>query len=413
MTAADLAVNDATPMLRGRHVLLAVGGGIAAYKACELARLLVRSGAGVDVAMTRAAQRFVTPLTFQALTQRPVATDLLDASEEQQIGHIGLADRADLAIVAPCTADLGARLRAGAADDIVTTALLAVRAPVMLAPSMNVHMWRHPATVENFATLRARGLHQVGPGSGEMACGHVGDGRLAEPWEILRAAAGLLGVRDLAGKRVLVTAGPTREHLDPVRFVSNPSTGKMGYAIAREALRRGADVTLVSGPVSLPRIEGVRTLDVVSAEELAEAVLREGPDSELVFMAAAVSDQKPAVRHDQKVKKQPGPETLELVRTPDVLATLGALVEGRARRPLLVGFAAETERLVEHAREKLVRKRVDLVVANDVGPGGAFGSDENEVRLVWRDGERSVPRGSKDAVARVIVDEAVRRLASA
>lgn len=408
---AEDAVARARPVLEGRAVLLCVGGGIAAYKTCDLARLLVRAGARVDVAMTPAAARFVSPLTFGALVQRPVATDLLDADEDQQIGHIGLADRAELAIVAPATANLCARLRMGQADDVVTATLLASRAPVLLAPSMNVHMWNHPATKENLEVLRARGLLQVGPGSGEMACGHVGDGRLAEPWEILEAAAGALGTRDLSGRRVLVTAGPTREFLDPVRFVSNPSTGKMGYAIAAAARRRGAEVVLVSGPVSLPAPPGVEVVSITSAGELAGATLDRAADSDVIFMTAAVSDYRPEVVHPQKVKKAEGAETLTFVRTMDVLAELGRRFAASTSRPLLVGFAAETERVVEHAREKLRGKRADLIVANDVSPGGAFGNEENEVVIVSAEGEERVARASKAVVADRLLDEVVRRLA--
>lgn len=409
MSPSDLVVEEISPAVEGRRVLLCVGGGIAAYKACELARLLMRAGAHVDVAMTEAAQRFVSALTFQALVQRPVATTLLDASEEQQIGHIGLADRAEVAVVAPLTADLAMKLRMGAADDIVTTALLATRAPILLAPSMNVHMWNHPATRDNLEVLQARGCHQVGPGSGDMACGHVGDGRLAEPWDIARAVARLLAPQDLAGRRVVVTAGPTREPMDPVRFISNPSSGKMGFALAAALQLRGARVTLVAGPCALATPPGVTRVDIQTAEQMSQA-LSDLDDVDAVCMAAAVSDWRPEITHGHKVKKSAEPETLTFVRTPDILAGLGERFEGRARRPLLVGFAAETQNVAEYAREKLVRKKVDLVVANDVSPGGAFGNDTNEVLLVSRDGETVVPRASKGRVAWAIVDEMVRRL---
>lgn len=412
MTPSDLVVEETSPALNGRRVLLCVGGGIAAYKSCEVARLLVRAGAVVDVAMTEAAQRFVTPLTFQALVQRHVATTLLDASEEQQIGHIGLADRAELAIVAPLTADLAMKLRMGAADDIVTTALLATRAPLLLAPSMNVQMWNHPATRDNFDVLRRRGAHQVGPGSGEMACGHLGDGRLAEPWDIVRAAARVLAPQDLAGKRVVVTAGPTREPLDPVRFISNPSSGKMGYALATALQTRGAQVTLISGPCALKTPMGVEFIQVQTAEEMHRAVDAHVSKADAVCMAAAVSDWRPAVRHSQKVKKTGESEELSFVRTTDILAGLGERFDGVAKRPLLVGFAAETQRIVEYARQKLVQKKVDFVVANDVGPGGAFGNETNEVVFVSADGEKQVPRANKAKVAWAIADEIVARLAS-
>ena len=407
---ADQVVAETSAALRDRTVLLCVSGGIAAYKAAEVVRLLVRAGARVDVALTDAAQRFVTALTFQALSQRPVATTLLDPVEEQQIGHIGLADRAQLAIVAPATADLCARIRAGRADDIVTAALLATRAPVLLAPSMNVHMWNHVATRENIGVLQQRGYQQVGPGSGEMACGHVGDGRLAEPWEIVRAAARLLSPRDLVGRHILVTAGPTREHLDPVRFISNPSTGRMGYAIAVAALLRGARVTLITGPVTLTPPVGASVIPVTTAAEMAEAVERVAGEMDAVVMSAAVSDYRPVEIHPQKVKKAEGPETLTFVRTADILATLGRRFAGAPRRPYLVGFAAETEDVVEHAREKLTRKQCDLIIANFVGTGGAFGAADNEITLVSVSGARPLERASKDILAGRILDEIVPHL---
>lgn len=402
--SVDEFIAEVSVALQGRRVLLCVGGGIAAYKACEVVRLLSRAGAEVDVALSDAAQRFVTPLTFGALAQRPVATTLLDPDEDQQIGHIGLADRAELVIVAPATANLCARLRMGFADDVVTAAILATSAPVLLAPSMNVHMWEHPATRENLEVLRSRGVLQVGPGSGDMACGHVGDGRLAEPREIVRAAASILSRRDLAGKRVLVTAGPTREHLDPVRYLSNPSTGRMGYALAAAARQRGAEVVLVSGPVSIEPPSDVEFVSVVSAAEMADAVLSRAENSDLVLMAAAVSDYRPAVRHEHKQKKADEPESLLFERTTDILATLGARFANAKKRPRLVGFAAETEKVVEHARGKLVNKKVDAIVANFVGEGGAFGNPENEVVVVRSDSTVEIPRSSKAVIAHRILD---------
>jgi phosphopantothenoylcysteine decarboxylase/phosphopantothenate--cysteine ligase len=409
VTQADEAVSETSAALRDRTVLLCVGGGIAAYKAAEVTRLLVRAGARVDVALTAAAQRFVSALTFQALAQRPVSTNLLDPGEEQQIGHIALADRADLAVVAPATADLCAKLRAGLADDVVTAALLATTRPVLLAPAMNVHMWNHAATRDNIAALQQRGYHQVGPGSGEMACGHVGDGRLSEPWEIVRAAARLLAPRDLDGRHVLVTAGPTREFLDPVRYISNPSSGKMGYSIAAAAAIRGAKVTLVSGPVALSAPPGVETVSVTSASEMADAVDKVAATADIIFMTAAVSDYRPEHRHPQKVKKSDGPESITFVRTPDVLARLGQKAASLPRRPFIVGFAAETERMVENARDKLRRKGCDLMVANYVGAGGTFGADEVEITLVSATGEEPFEKASKDHIAWRLIDEVVRR----
>jgi phosphopantothenoylcysteine decarboxylase/phosphopantothenate--cysteine ligase len=389
---------------RNRTVVLCVGGGIAAYKACEVARLVVKGRGAVRVAMTPAATRFVQPLTFQALSGAPVLVDLLDPASDISYGHLALARAADVVVVAPATADLLARIRAGMADDAVTTTVLAATCPVLLAPAMNTRMWRNPATVENLAALRARGCHVVGPGAGELADGDVGEGRLAEPEEIALAASRLLGNRDLVGRRVLVTAGPTREPIDPVRFISNPSSGKMGYAIARVAASRGADVTLVSGPTQLPDPAGVTVVRVETAEQMARAVELEQGAMDLFVGAAAVSDYRPAAPSPQKIKKSPGDETLVLARTPDILAGLGARFAGREDAPVLVGFAAETDEVIARAREKLKGKRCDLVVANKVGgPGAGFGGDTNRVALVSA-AELAEIEGTKEKVAEAILD---------
>jgi phosphopantothenoylcysteine decarboxylase / phosphopantothenate---cysteine ligase len=382
----------------GRRVLLCVGGGIAAYKSCELARLLVKAGAQVRVALTPAAQRFVSALTFQALTGSPVASDLFSLELELAAGHVALADWAELAVVAPATANLLARLRTGQADDAAAAALLAIDPHRWLvAPAMNEKMWASPAVAENVAVLRERGARVVGPEVGEMAeRSHVGPGRMSEPAAILAAADAALAPRDLEGVAVLVTAGPTREMLDPVRFLSNPSSGRMGYALAEAARDRGARVTLISGPVELPAIAGVPLVRVVSAEDLARAVDQHLDGARVLVMAAAVSDQRPKTRATQKVKKQPGEETLTLVRTPDVLAGVAA----RARRPLLVGFAAESEKVEENAREKLKRKGLDLIVANDVAD--AFGKDTNRVLVLGKDGARCELYGTKLSLAHAI-----------
>ena len=388
----------------GRTVVLGVGGGIAAYKACELARLFVKGGAQVRVAMTAAATRFVGPLTFQALTGAPVLTDLLDPGADRSYGHLQLARAADLLVVAPATADLIARLRAGMGDDAVTTTALACEGPYLLAPAMNTRMWQNPAVRENVAALARRGWEVVGPASGELADGDVGEGRLADPADIADAAARLLGGRDLVGRRVLVTAGPTREPLDPVRFISNPSTGKMGFAVARVAARRGAEVVLVTGPVELPDPTGVRTVRVVTAEEMANAVEEESRDIDLYVGAAAVSDFKPRTATPTKRKKTDEDEDITLTRTPDILAALGKRFAGKDGAPILVGFAAETESLLQNARKKLAAKRCDLVVANKVGrPGAGFASDRNRVTLVGP-GERANIEGTKDQVADAILD---------
>ena len=388
----------------GRTVVLGVGGGIAAYKACELARLFVKGGAQVRVAMTAAATRFVGPLTFQALTGAPVLTDLLDPGADRSYGHLQLARAADLLVVAPATADLIARLRAGMGDDAVTTTALACEGPYLLAPAMNTRMWQNPAVRENVAALARRGWEVVGPASGELADGDVGEGRLADPADIADAAARLLGGRDLVGRRVLVTAGPTREPLDPVRFISNPSTGKMGFAVARVAARRGAEVVLVTGPVELPDPAGVRTVRVVTAEEMANAVEEESRDIDLYVGAAAVSDFKPRTATPTKRKKTDEDEDITLTRTPDILAALGKRFAGKDGAPILVGFAAETESLLQNARKKLAAKRCDLVVANKVGrPGAGFASDRNRVTLVGP-GERANIEGTKEQVADAILD---------
>lgn len=387
--------------LRGKKVALGVGGGIAVYKACELLRELGRAGAEVRVAMTPAAQRFVGPLTFQNLSGHPVLTDLMDPAQDLTFGHIELARWADLFVLAPATADLLARLRAGLADDAVTTTLLAYRGPVLLAPAMNTAMFENRATQENLKALVAEPRFRVvGPGAGLLACGEVGAGRLSEVGEIADAAAALFGPRPLSGKKVLVTAGPTREYLDPVRFLSNPSTGKMGIAVAEAAFARGAEVTLVLGPVTERRPVGVEVVEVVTAEEMAQAVRSRVEAADYFVASAAVSDWRPATRAAQKVKKGEGDEMVTLVRTPDVLAEASAQVHQAARRPVLVGFAAETERVVENAKEKLARKRLDFIVANDVSEAGAgFGSDTNRVQVIGKDGASSSFSGTKREVA--------------
>ncbi|HWE24086.1 MAG TPA: bifunctional phosphopantothenoylcysteine decarboxylase/phosphopantothenate--cysteine ligase CoaBC [Myxococcales bacterium] len=399
--------------LANRRVLLCVGGGIAAYKACEVARLCGKAGAQLRVALTPAAMRFVSALTFQALTGSPVSTDLFDAQQELAAGHIALADWAELAIVAPATADLMARLRAGLADDVVTATLLAVDpARWLIAPAMNERMWASAATVENVRVLQERGARMIGPAVGEMAeRSHVGPGRMSEPAEIVEAAARALSPRDLAGVPVLVTAGPTREPLDPVRFLSNPSSGRMGFALAEAARDRGADVTLIAGPTEVAPPAGVRCLRIGTAQELQQAVDDSLDGARVVVMAAAVADQRPAQAAPQKVKKTDAPETVQLVRTPDILAGLGARYAGDAHRPLLVGFAAETERIEEHAREKLERKNLDLIVANDVSRGdGGFASDVNRVIVLDREGGRAELSGSKLSVAHGIWDRVRARL---
>ena len=394
--------------LDGRRVLLCVGGGIAAYKSCELARLLVKAGGQVRVALTPAAQRFVTALTFQALTGTAVAADLFSAEQELAAGHIALADWAELAVVAPATANLLARMRIGQGDDAAAAALLAIEPRRwLLAPAMNEKMWASPAVQENVRVLGERGARFIGPAFGEMAeRSHVGPGRMSEPAEIAAAVSAALAPRDLEDVPVLVTAGPTREMLDPVRFLSNPSSGRMGWAIAEAARDRGARVTLIAGPVELPRPANVQVVEVVSADDLARAVDQHLGGVRVLVMAAAVADQRPSTRAPQKMKKKPGEETVTLVRTPDILAGLAA----RPDRPFLVGFAAETENVEQNARDKLARKNLDLIVANDVAD--AFGKDSNRVVLLGKDGSRRELQGSKLSVAHAIWDMVRERLAS-
>jgi len=396
--------------LRGKRILLCVGGGIAAYKACEVARLFVKAGADLRVAMTPAAQQFVTPLTFQALTGRAPATSLFDAAQELAAGHIALADSAELVVCAPATADLLARLRLGAANDLVTATMLAIPPRRwLLAPAMNEKMWASPATQENVAALQDRHANFVGPAAGEMAeRAHAGLGRLVEAVEIVAAAQAILGGRsapgkvrrDLEGVPVLITAGPTREHLDPVRFLSNPSTGKMGFALAEAARDRGAQVILVAGATEIPAPSGVELIRATTAEKMSEMVQSLAGRVRAVIMAAAVSDQRPSEVAAQKVKKREGEELLRLVRTPDILASLGARFAIEKVRPLLIGFAAETELLEERAREKLVRKQLDLIVANDVsGSDAGFAAEQNRVVVLSREGTRDEFFGPKRQVA--------------
>ncbi len=407
-------------LLQRKRVLLGVTGGIAAYKACELCRRLLDLGAEVQVVMTPAGARFVTPLTLQALSGRPVRTDLLDPSAEAAMGHIELARWADLILVAPASADFLARLAGGSADDLLTTACLASDAPIAVAPAMNQAMWRSPATRRNVATLIGDGVQVWGPGSGSQACGDEGPGRMLEPAELLdhvQAALTAAGVpsggplagRTLAGRHVVITAGPTREPLDPVRYLSNHSSGKQGFALAAAAAEAGARVSLIAGPVALPTPKGVERIDVLTARDMlaaAEQCCRPGAD---VFISvAAVADYRPAMPSEQKIKKAPGDTglTLTLIENPDIVATIA----GRTPRPFTVAFAAETEELVPHARAKLERKKVDMVVANDVSRSDiGFGSDDNVVTLVTEDGDEELPAMTKTALARVLMERIAAR----
>jgi phosphopantothenoylcysteine decarboxylase/phosphopantothenate--cysteine ligase len=393
--------------LEGRTVVVAMSGGIACYKACEVVRLLARAGATVRVIMTAGARQFVTPLTLQTLSGHPVATDTFSLTQESEIGHIRLADTAEVILIAPATANVIAKLASGIADDLLTTVMLATRARVVVAPAMNVHMWEHPAVRENLARLTARGARVVGPASGSLACGYEGPGRLAEPADIVEEAYAALSPQDLARERVLVSAGPTQEPVDPVRYLSNRSSGKMGYALARVARRRGADVTLVSGPSAEAPPPGVRVVPVTTAREMARAVEADFPQATVVVMTAAVADYRPRRPLARKLKKSAGSLTLELEPTADILASLGARKGGR----LLVGFAAETHALVAEARRKLRAKHCDLIVANDVTrPGAGFASETNIVRLLDAAGlDEALPLLPKEEVAERILDWVARR----
>jgi len=391
-----------------RRILVAVSGGIAAYKVPELVRALLRAGHEVRCMLTPAGAEFVSPLVLQALTGEPARMHLFDAAEEGAIDHIALADWADLLLVAPATADVMARLAGGLADDLVTTVALATRAPLLLAPSMNVNMWRHPATQRNVATLCERGARLVGPESGALACGWEGEGRMSEPADIASHAELLLGARDLAAARVLVTAGGTRERVDAVRYLGNRSSGKMGFAVARQAALRGAEVVLVAAPTNLPTPAGVRRIDVESALEMREAVLAELAQTHVVIKAAAVADFQPAQPAARKIRKEELAEgeglSLDLIRTPDILAEVCAH-ENKGDR-VVVGFAAESHDVIESAQRKLARKGCDLLVANDVSRAeSGFDVDTNTVSFVWPGGEiEELPPLSKDEVAGQLLD---------
>ncbi len=384
------------------NIVLGVTGGIAGYKALELVRLLVQDSCSVRVVMTREATEFVTPLSFQTLSGSPVATDLFSLTQESEIGHINLADTADLLVIAPATANIVAKLAAGIADDLLTTVVLATQAPLLVVPSMNVHMLAHPMVQANLAKLSAAGYHVMEAAAGYLACGYEGKGRLPEPAAIVEQIRALLRPRDLAAEKIIVTAGPSREPLDPVRFISNRSSGKMGYALARAAARRGAQVVLVSGPTALAPPEGVRTVPVVTAEEMREAVLAEFDSATAVFMAAAVADYRPRSTSNSKMKRAGDAIRLDFIPNPDIVAELG----DRKRHQIVVGFAAETESLVENARAKLQRKNLDLLVANDItAEGSGFDVDTNAVTLLDRDGTATpLPVMSKDTVADRIYD---------
>ena len=417
---------ELTPILQDRRILLGVTGGIAAYKVCTLASHLTQAGALVDVVMTEAATRFVTPLTFQSLTGRPVYTSLWGALDTPPTGgegallptrmyssahivHVGLAEVAELMVIAPATANTLAKIAQGLADNLLTSLALAARCPLLVVPAMDVGMWASPATQANVATLRARGVHVAGPARGRMASGLAGAGRMIEPDEILGHVRLIMGRSGpLAGRRAVVTAGPTREPLDPVRFISNPSSGQQGFALAQAALDRGAAVTLITGPTHLPTPVGAERVEVVTVEEMKNAVLAACQQADLLLMAAAVGDYRPAAVAPHKIKKEEGDLTLRLERTPDILSAVAAQRAAMNLPHVVVGFAAESQDLIENARTKLARKKLDLIVANDVtAPGAGFATETNRVVVLDREGGvEELPLMSKASVAEVILDRA-------
>ena len=384
------------------RIVLGVSGGIACYKAVELVRLLVNAGFSVQVIMTRGAMEFVTPLTFQTLSGNPVATETFNLTQESEIGHINLADSADLLVVAPATANIIGKIANGIADDLLTTVIMATQAPVLLAPAMNIHMYENPIVQENLRKLGRAGYHLLEPAEGFLACGYEGKGRLPDPEKIAEEVQKLLRKKDLTGERLVITAGPNREPLDPVRYLSNRSSGKMGYALARAALRRGAEVTLVTGPTALDAPAGARIIAVTTAAEMRAAVLKEFSTSTAVIMAAAVSDYRPVLSADKKIKRGKGPIELRLEPNPDILKELGAAKDGK----FLIGFAAETEELTANAAKKLRDKNLDMIVANNVAVAGSgFDGDTNIATILDRTGAtQSLPLMSKDALADRIYD---------
>lgn len=396
------------PSLHGRRILLGVSGGIAAYKAADLTRRLMEAGAEVQVVMTVGAKHFVGAATFQALTGNPVRDSLWDPAAEAAMGHIELARWPDLILIAPATADVIARLAQGRADDLLTTLVLASDRPLAIAPAMNRLMWAAAATQDNIANLLARGVRVLGPGAGFQACGEIGAGRMREPLDLRADVAALLSSGPLQGRHAVVTAGPTREPIDPVRFITNRSSGKQGYSLALALAQLGARVTLISGPTNLAVPPGVVRIDVETAQQMCEAALAAARDADLFIGAAAVADYRMSEIAADKIKKKDADLTLKLVRNDDIL------VRVRSENPALfmVGFAAETENLEQHAREKLAKKKLDLIAANWVGQGRAFDQDDNQLTVFWQDGHRALTHGPKDQLARELAALIVERYAA-
>lgn len=389
--------------LAGKKILLGISGGIAAYKCAELTRRLIERGAQVQVVMTNAAKEFITPLTMQAVSGRPVSDSLLDPAAEASMGHIELAKWADLVLLAPATADLIARMSAGMGNDLLTTLVLATDSPIAVSPAMNQQMYRNIATQENIATLKRRGMHIWGPAAGEQACGDVGPGRMLEPMQLVELCEQFFTDKPLKGQSVVITAGPTREAIDPVRYISNHSSGKMGFALADAAHKLGAKVTLIAGPVSLATPAGVERIDVDSAQSMYEAAIQQAAKNDVFIGCAAVADYRPANVAEQKIKKTDDSNqmTIHMVKNPDIIASVAALTENR---PFTVGFAAETQDVESYAISKLVKKNLDLICANDVSvEGQGFNSNDNAITVYWKDGKQSLTLASKQQIAHQII----------
>ena len=393
-------------MLKGKTVLLGVTGGIAAYKAAALASALVKQHAAVEVVMTENATEFITPLTFEQLTGRRTMVNTFDRNFSHQVEHISLAERTDLVIIAPATANVCAKMAHGLADDMLTTTVLACRCPKLIAPAMNTNMYENPVTQDNLDILRRYGWDVIEPASGRLACGAVGKGKMPEPEDLLKHILKYLAMpHDLCGKKVVVTAGPTQESLDPVRYLTNHSTGKMGYAIARMAMLRGAEVTLVSGPTAIAPPPFVNVVNVISAQDMFEAVAKYAADADFVFKAAAVADYTPADYNDNKIKKKDGDMSIPLKRTQDILKYLG---EHRRDGQIICGFSMETENMLENSQAKLTKKNVDMICANNLKQAGAgFGVDTNVITVITKDGAEELPLQSKEAAANAILNIAV------
>ena len=388
--------------IRDKNILLGITGGIAAYKACELARLMIKSGANVHVIMTKGAAEFVAPLTLQTLSRNPVHTDLFSLTQEAEVGHISLADRADLFVIAPSTANLIGKIAGGIADDLLTTTIMATKVPVLLAPAMNCNMYENPIVQENMNKLKGYGYHFIDSEAGELACGYEGKGRMAEPGGIMEEIETILSPKDLKGERIVVTAGPTYEAIDPVRFIGNRSSGKMGHALAKMAVRRGAEVTLISGPSSLLPPRGTRFISVESAEEMRKAVTANLKDATIVIMAAAVADYRPKKATSEKLKKGAASISLDLEKTEDIISEIGR----KKGKRFIIGFAAETDNLWANANKKLKEKNLDLIIANNVKePGAGFAVDTNIVTIIDNKGTlEALPKMSKDEVAWKVLD---------